>query len=90
MTSVGARLVAQLLVADGPSALPLRKLVLHSNDIDAEGYAVWHYSVTLPGPVGPLGSGRENTCHFFINHLRGVFAKVTLFVDISSQKRMFI
>ena len=25
--------------------------------IDAEGYAVWHYSVTLPGPVGQLSSG---------------------------------
>jgi hypothetical protein len=40
MTSAGAKLVAQLLaVEDGDTPLPLRKLVLHSNDIDAEGYA---------------------------------------------------
>ena len=40
MTSVGAKMVAQLLSSeDGPSALPLKKLVLHSNDIDAAGYA---------------------------------------------------
>ena len=54
MTSVGAKMVAQLLSppdsppgspqkADGTTetqqALPLKKLVLHSNEIDAEGYA---------------------------------------------------
>lgn len=43
MTSAGAKLVAQLLAPpddEGPhSQLPLKKLVLHSNDIDAEGYA---------------------------------------------------
>ena len=39
MTSAGAIMVAQLLSAEGPNPLPLRKLVLHSNEIDAEGYA---------------------------------------------------
>jgi len=40
MTSAGAKLVAQLLaVEDGDTPLPLSKLVLHYNDIDAEGYA---------------------------------------------------
>ena len=39
MTSVGAKKVAQLLASDEGPLLPLRKLVLHNNEIDAEGYA---------------------------------------------------
>ena len=40
MTSAGARLVATLLAAEGDvRPLPLRRLILHSNDIDADGYA---------------------------------------------------
>ena len=36
MTTVGARMVAELLTAE---TLPLKKLVIHGNSIGAEGYA---------------------------------------------------
>eukprot|EP00966_Prymnesium_polylepis_P095388 2209514-Prymnesium_polylepis.1 len=39
MTSVGAKLVAQLLVADGESPLPLRRLVFHGNQIGPDGFS---------------------------------------------------
>eukprot|EP00966_Prymnesium_polylepis_P027124 627404-Prymnesium_polylepis.1 len=39
MTLVGAKLVAQLLVADGESPLPLRRLVFHGNQIGPDGFS---------------------------------------------------
>ena len=39
MTSVGAKLVAQLLIADGETPLPLRRLILHGNSIGPDGFA---------------------------------------------------
>ena len=49
MSSIGAKLVAQLLAApEGTPLLPLRKLVLHGNAIGADGYAAVGAAIRHP------------------------------------------
>ena len=51
MTSVGAKLVAQLLIAEGETPLPLRRLIFHGNAIGPDGFAAVCTAETPPADI---------------------------------------